>query len=67
MSNDLPLEERKKLVNELIGNQEIKDILVPDNDNDNNNNLADQPLINVEQEQNQKQTNQENKKGKLSE
>ena len=42
-SNDLPLEERKKLVNELIGNQEIKDILVPDNDNDNNNNLAGQP------------------------
>jgi hypothetical protein len=67
MSNNLPLEERKKLVNELIGNQEIKDILVPDNDNDNNNNLADQPLINVEQKQKQKQTNQENNKGKLSE
>jgi len=53
MSNNLPLEERKKLVNELIGNQEIKDILVPDNDNDNNNNLADKPLINVEQKQKQ--------------
>jgi hypothetical protein len=64
-SNDLQVEERKKLVNELIGNQEIKDILVPDNDNDNNNNLADQPLMNVEQKQ--KQTNHENKKGKLSE
>jgi hypothetical protein len=67
MSNDLPLEERKKLIDNLIDNQGIKDILVPDNDNDKNNNFADQPLINVEQKQNQKQTNQENKKGKLSE
>ena len=67
ISNDLTAEERKKFIDNLIDNHEIKDILVPDNDNDNKNNLADQPLINVEQEQNQKQTNQENKKGKLSE
>jgi hypothetical protein len=60
MSNDLTAEERKKFIDNLIDNHEIKDILVPDNDNDNKNNLADQPLINVEQKQKQKQTNQEN-------
>jgi predicted transcriptional regulator len=38
-TNDLPTEEHKKLVDELIDNQEIKDILVLDNDKDNNNKL----------------------------
>jgi predicted transcriptional regulator len=50
MSNDLPLEERKKLVDELIDNQEIKAILVSDNDRDDNSKLeSDRPLPNMEQ------------------
>lgn len=32
-SNDLPSEERKKLIDQLIDNQEIKDIIITDNDN----------------------------------
>jgi hypothetical protein len=36
MSNDLPAEERKKLIDNLLDNQEIKNILVPYNDNNNN-------------------------------
>jgi hypothetical protein len=49
-SNHLPAEEHKKFIDSLLDNQEIKAILVPDEDNDNNNNkLADQPLLNKEQ------------------
>jgi hypothetical protein len=60
-SNDLLSEEHKKFINSSLDNQEIKAILVPDNDNDiNNKKLADQSLLNIEQ---QKQTNHENKKG----
>jgi len=36
MSNDLPAEERKKLIDNLLDNQEIKNILVRYNDNNNN-------------------------------
>jgi hypothetical protein len=49
----------------LIDNQEIKAILVPDKDNNNNNKkLADQPLLNIEQQKALKQTHEENKKCK---
>jgi hypothetical protein len=36
-SSHLPAEERKKLIDNLLDNQEIKDLLVPDKHNDNNN------------------------------
>ena len=36
MSNDLPAEERKKLIDNLLDYQEIKNILVPYNENNNN-------------------------------
>jgi predicted transcriptional regulator len=38
-SNNLSRGENKKFIDELIDNQEIKDILVLDNDKDNNNKL----------------------------
>jgi hypothetical protein len=67
-SGALPVEEHKKLIDKLIDNQEIKAILVPDKDNNNNNNnnkkLADQPLLNIEQQKALKQTHEENKKCK---
>jgi predicted transcriptional regulator len=39
ISNDVPAEERKKLIDNLIDNQEIKDILVSYSGNNNMNNL----------------------------
>lgn len=70
-SNDLPSEERKKLIDQLIDNQEIKDIIITDNDNnDKFDALNAQPSLDIEQQrqrQRQKQTNQENKKNKMSE
>jgi hypothetical protein len=36
MSNDLTAEERKNLIDNLIDNQEIKAILVPDKTNNDN-------------------------------
>lgn len=66
-SDDLPSEERKKLIDQLIDNQEIKDIIITDNDNnDKFDALNAQPSLDIEQ-QRQKQTNQENKKNKMSE
>jgi hypothetical protein len=66
-SDDLPSEERKKLIDQLIDNQEIKDIVITDNDNnDKFDALNAQPSLDIEQ-QRQKQTNQENKKNKMSE
>jgi predicted transcriptional regulator len=64
-SNDLLPEERRKFIDNLIDNHEIKAILVSDTEKENKNNKLeyDQPLLNMEQQQ--KQTNQENKKGKL--
>jgi DNA-binding Lrp family transcriptional regulator len=54
MSNDLPLEERKKLFDELIDNQEIKDILVSDADKANKSKFeSDQPSLGREQQQKQ--------------
>jgi predicted transcriptional regulator len=74
-SNGLPVEEHKKLVDELIDNQEIKDILVPANYNNNKNNKkfeSAQPSLDIAQQQQKnknnkqqtKQTNRENKKTK---
>jgi len=57
-------EERKKLIDNLIDNHEIKDMLILANDNDNNGIESDQRLLNIRQNQ-QKQMNQENKKGKF--
>jgi predicted transcriptional regulator len=66
-SSHIPAEEHKKFIDSLIDNQEIKAILAPDKDNDNNynnnNKLADQPSLNIKQQQT-KQTNRENKKSK---
>src|SRR5919205_531682 len=61
MSNDLTAEERKKFIDDLIDNHEIKAILVSDIEKENKNNKLeyDQPLPNTEQKQKQKQTNQE--------
>jgi polyhydroxyalkanoate synthesis regulator phasin len=59
-SGNLTIEEHKKLIDELIDNQEIKDILVSNNDNGNNNNNkieSAQPSLRIEQKQ--KQTNKE--------
>jgi hypothetical protein len=49
MTNDLPTEERKELIDNLIDNHEIKAILVSDNDRDDNSKLeSDRPLPNME-------------------
>jgi hypothetical protein len=52
MSNDLPLEERKNLIDVLIDNQEIKAILAPDSDNKDNNNIhaSDEHFPNIEKQ-----------------
>jgi hypothetical protein len=66
-TNDFPVEERKKLIDNLIDNHEIKAILVPDADNNNNNNNnieSVQPLRGIEQQKARRQTHEENKKGK---
>jgi protease II len=54
-------EERKKLIDNLVDNQEIKDMPVPDNDNhkDNNKFESDQALLNIEQRQQQEQKQEE--------
>ena len=51
-SNDLPLEERKNLIDVLIDNQEIKAILAPDSDNKDNNNIhaSDEHFPNIEKQ-----------------
>ena len=57
-----------KLIGELIDNQEIKDIIITDNDiNDKFDAIDAQPSLNIEQQRQRqnpqtKQTNQENKK-----
>jgi predicted transcriptional regulator len=65
-SNDVRSEEYKKLIDNLIDNQEIKATLVSDSiDNKHNNKLEpDQPSpdIGQEQEQQRKQTNQQENK-----
>jgi hypothetical protein len=63
--DDLPAEEHKKLINELIDNQEIKAILASNTDNNNNNKIDSvQPLLGIEQQKTRKQTHEKNKKGK---
>jgi predicted transcriptional regulator len=56
MSNELPAEERKKFIDNLIDNHEIKAILVSDIEKENKNNKLeyDQRLPNTEQKQKQK-------------
>ena|ERR1051325_5969255 len=51
-SNDLPLEERKNLIDVLIDNHEIKAILAPDSDNKDNNNIhaSDEHFPNIEKQ-----------------
>jgi hypothetical protein len=66
-SNDLSAEEHKKLVDELIDNQEIKDILVPGNDNNSKNNKkfeSTQPSLDIAQQQQKQQTKQTNRESK---
>jgi hypothetical protein len=69
MSNELPAEERKKFIDNLIDNHEIKAILVSDTNKDNKSKIkSDRPLLNMEQQRlEQKRTNQLNNKGKISE
>ena len=62
-SNDLPLEERKNLIDVLIDNQEIKAILASDINN-NNKIESVEPLLGIEQQKARKQTHEENKKSK---
>jgi ribonuclease HII len=50
-SDDLPSEERKKLIDQLIDNQEIKDIIITDNDNnDKFDALNAKPSLDIEQQ-----------------
>jgi predicted transcriptional regulator len=46
-SDNLPAEERKRLIDELIDNQEIKNILVPYNEKDNNKLESAQPSLGI--------------------
>jgi predicted transcriptional regulator len=62
-SNDLPAEERKKLIDNLIDSQEIKAILASDINN-NNKIESVEPLLGIEQQKARKQTHEENKKSK---
>jgi hypothetical protein len=56
--HDFMEEERKKLIDNLIDNNEIKDMLILVNDKDNNGIESDQRLVNIHQQQ-QKHMNKE--------